>query len=130
MAEVPSTGITEILEIKLSQLKSEYLSVQQYGRSPNTGIPEILEIKLSQLKSESHAFTNKYPEAAAVIQVHIVLNDIEILARCTLAKVGESPKWTSIVNNAENRANFCKAVYGKPHFSTLYCMHTVTLNEL
>jgi hypothetical protein len=31
---------------------------------------------------------NKYPEAASVAQVHKVLSDIEILAKCTPAEVG------------------------------------------
>jgi cation transporter-like permease len=44
---------------------------------------------------------NKYTEAGSVVQqVHKVLNDIEILAGCTPAKVGESSEWTSIVNSA------------------------------
>jgi hypothetical protein len=43
---------------------------------------------LSSLKPESHAITNKYPEAVSVIQqVHKVTSDIEILAKCTLARV-------------------------------------------
>jgi hypothetical protein len=45
-------------------------------------------------------------------------------------KVGESFQWTSIVNSAENTANYCKAVDWKPHFSAVYCMYTVTLKEL
>jgi hypothetical protein len=32
------------------------------------------------------------------------------------------------VSSAENRANFCKAVDGKPFFSALYIMYAVTLN--
>jgi hypothetical protein len=74
----------------------------------------------------------KYPEAGSVVQqVHKVLNEIETLARCTPAKVGESPEWTTIMNSAEeNRTNFCKGLDGKPLFSTHYCMYTVTLNEL
>jgi hypothetical protein len=45
--------------------------------------------------------------------------------------VGESPEWTSIVNSAEeNRTNFSKYLDGKPLFSALYSMYTVTLNEL
>jgi hypothetical protein len=35
------------------------------------------------------------------------------------------------VNNAEeNTANFCKTLDGKPLFSALYDMYTVTLNEM
>jgi hypothetical protein len=34
---------------------------------------------------------NKYPEAASVVpQVHKVLNDIEIFAKCTPDKVGKA----------------------------------------
>jgi hypothetical protein len=74
---------------------------------------------------------NKYPEAASVVQqVHKVCNDIENLAGCTPDKVGERSEWTSIVNSTENRVNFCKALDGKPHFTPLYGMYTVTLNEL
>jgi hypothetical protein len=46
---------------------------------------------LSSLKSQCHDITNKYPEAASVMQqVHKVISDIEILAKCTPAKVGKS----------------------------------------
>jgi hypothetical protein len=45
--------------------------------------------------------------------------------------MGESSEWTSVVNSAEwNRANFCKALDGKPLFSALCDVYTVTLNEL
>jgi hypothetical protein len=45
--------------------------------------------------------------------------------------VGESTEWTSIVNGAEeNGANFCKGLDGKPLFSALYDMYTITLNGL
>jgi hypothetical protein len=75
---------------------------------------------------------SKYPEAAYIVQqVYKVLGDIEFLAGCTPAKVGESYEWTSIVNSAEeNRANICKAQDGKLLFGALSGMHTVTLNEL
>jgi hypothetical protein len=48
----------------------------------------------------------------------------------TSYKVGESSEWTSVVNSAENRANFCKNLDGKPLFSALYDINMVTLNEL
>jgi hypothetical protein len=108
------------------------LSVHQYGGSPSTGFRKYWRQELASLKSESHVFTNKYPEAAAVVQqVHNVLSDIEILSGCTSAKVGESSEWTSVVKRAEeNRANVCKAVDGKPLFNALYGMCAVALNEL
>jgi hypothetical protein len=88
--------------------------------------------KLSSLKSQCHDITNKYPEAASVVQqMYKLLSDIETLAKCTPAKVGESSEWTSIVSSAEeNRANFCKILKGKPLFSALYGIYTLTLNEL
>jgi hypothetical protein len=88
--------------------------------------------KLASLKSESHGTTNKYPEAAALVQqVYEVLSDTEILAGCTPATVRECSEWTTIVRSAEeNRANFCKAVHDKPLFIPLYGMYMVTLNEL
>jgi hypothetical protein len=64
----------------------------------------------------------KYWEAASVVhQVYKVLSDVENLAGCTPAKVGDSSERTSIANSAEeNRANFCKGLDGKPLFSALY----------
>jgi hypothetical protein len=48
--------------------------------------------KLASLKSQCRANTNKYSEAGSVVQVHKLLNDIEILAGCTPDKVGEVSK--------------------------------------
>jgi hypothetical protein len=73
----------------------------------------------------------KYPEADAVVQVHKILNDIEIFAGCTRPGVGESSEWTSNVNSArENRANFCKSLDREILFSALYGMYTGTLIEM
>jgi hypothetical protein len=48
---------------------------------PEPGFRKYWRQELSSLKSECHAITNKYPEAASVVQeVHKVLSDIEILA--------------------------------------------------
>jgi hypothetical protein len=77
--------------------------------SQNPGFWKYWRQALSSLKSESHVIKNKFPEAASIVQqVHKVISDIEILAKCTPARVGESSQWTTIVNNAENRAKFCK----------------------
>jgi hypothetical protein len=71
---------------------------------------------LISLKSGHHAITNKHTEAASVVQeVHKAPGDIENLAGCTLAKVGECSEWTTILNSAEeNRTNVCKNLDGKP----------------
>jgi hypothetical protein len=62
------------------------------------------------LKTECHAVTKKYQEIAFVVQqVYKVLTDIDNLAGCTQAKVGERSEWTSIVNSTEEkRANSVK----------------------
>jgi hypothetical protein len=88
---------------------------------PVPGFRKYWTQKLASLNSQCHAITNKYSEAGSVVQqVHKVLNDVEVLAGYTQAKVGESPKWTTIVNSAENRINFCEGLDGKPLFSVLY----------
>jgi hypothetical protein len=54
-----------------------------------------------------------------------------MLAGCTQTIRGESSEWPTIVNSAEvKRANFCKSLDGKPLFSALYGVYTVTLIEL
>jgi hypothetical protein len=88
--------------------------------------------KLASVKCECYAIMNRYPDAAYIVQeVYKVLSDIENLAGCTLAEVGEISEWTPVVNSVEeNRANFCKAVDGKLLFSALYVVYPVTLNEM
>jgi hypothetical protein len=54
------------------------------------GFPKYWREKLSWRKFQYHVITNKYIETASVVQVHKVISDIEILAECTPAKVGES----------------------------------------
>jgi hypothetical protein len=86
---------------------------------------------LTSLNSQCHAIAIKYPKPGTVVQVQKVLSDIEILAGCTPAEVGECSEWTSIVNSAkENRANFFKSLVGKLLFSVFYGMYMVTLIEL
>jgi hypothetical protein len=77
------------------------------------------------MKSECHAITNRYPEAASVLQqVYKALSDIEDLAGCTMAEVGESSEWAFVIN----RANYCKALGGKLLFNAFYAMYAVTVN--
>jgi hypothetical protein len=48
---------------------------------------------------------NKHPEAVSVVQqVHKILSNFENLSECTPDKVGESSKWTSIVNSGEDNS--------------------------
>jgi hypothetical protein len=67
------------------------LNVHQDGRCPVLGLRKYWIQKLASLKSECHAITNKYPEAASIVQlVYKILSDNENLARCTSAKVGKA----------------------------------------
>jgi hypothetical protein len=95
---------------------------------PKPGFQKYWRQALSLLKSESHARTNKYPEAVSVVQqVHKVISDTDILAKCTPARMGESSQWTTILKSAEeNRAKFCKFLDWKMLFSALYSMYKVT----
>jgi hypothetical protein len=82
---------------------------------PVQGFRKYWRQKLASPKSQCLAITNKYPEAASVVRLLNVLNDIEILAGYAPAKRRESSEWTSIVNRpAENGGNFCKDLDGKP----------------
>jgi hypothetical protein len=108
------------------------LSVHQDG---GLAIPEFRKYwsqRLASLEFVHHAITNKYPEAASVVQqVYTVLSGTENLAGCTQAKLTESSGWTCIVNCAgENTANFCKALDARAVLSVLCGMYVATLNEL
>jgi hypothetical protein len=75
-------------------------------------------------KPVCHAITNKYPEAGSVLQqIYKILNDIEILAGCTPAKVEERSEWTSFVNSVEENRS-------ESTFSALFGMCMVTLYEM
>lgn len=93
---------------------------------PVPGFRKYQTQKRAPTESEYHAITNKYPEAASVVQqICKIVGDIVNLAGCTAANAG-----TSIVNITENTANLCKAPDGKPLFGALYGMYAVTQNEL
>jgi hypothetical protein len=60
-----------------------------------------------------------------------LLGDSEDLVGQTPATVVESAEWAATVNVAEeNLVSYCKALNGKPLFSTLYGTYTVTFDEL
>jgi hypothetical protein len=107
------------------------LSVHQDGGHPSTGIQEILGTKAGTVKIRMACHHEQIPRSSFCSTTNEILNDTEILARCILAKVGESSEWISITNSAEeNRVNICEVLDGKPLYSTLYGMYAVTLNEL
>jgi hypothetical protein len=74
---------------------------------------------------------NKYPEAASVVKhVYKVFSDIEILAKCTPAKVRESSDWITIVSIAEENSKLLQNCRREAAFSALYGIYTLILNEL
>jgi hypothetical protein len=69
---------------------------------PEPGFRKYWRQEISWLKSECHATTNRYPEAASVVQqVHKMISDIENLGKCTPARVGEHSQWKTILKSAE-----------------------------
>jgi hypothetical protein len=86
----------------------------------------------ASLQSEYQVLLKQYPDADKQYRlVYSTICDIEDLAGCTPAAVGESTKWTEIVNTAEdNRANYCKVLYGKVLLSVLHGAYTVAVKEL
>jgi hypothetical protein len=83
------------------------------------------------LQSEYQVLIQQYPDADTRYRLlYKTVCNIDDVAGCTPAAVGESAKWTPVVNTAEdNRASNCKALSGKVLF-TLYGTYTVALNEL
>jgi hypothetical protein len=65
-------------------------------------------------ETEYQVLIKKYPDADPQYRLlYEAICNIEDLAGCTPAAVGESAEWTAIVNTAEdNRASYCKALSG------------------
>ena len=84
--------------------------------------------KRQTLKSQYQQPVGEFPEAEAQLkQLLQVLRDIEDVAGCTPAPVGDSEQWSSIVSETdENGQNYCQALTGKTLFSALYGTYTVT----
>jgi hypothetical protein len=99
---------------------------------PVTGYQAFRTDKRKTLKWEYQQLIGLSPDADAQLkQLYEVLCEIKDVAGYTLASVGESELWPSIVSAAEyNRQNFCKALIEKTMFSALYGTYTVTLQEL
>jgi hypothetical protein len=85
---------------------------------PVPAYQEFWAEKRSALQAEYKSIVNTHPDAAPCLQqLYKVLSDIEALAGCTPATVGESEEWAAIV------------MWGKPLYSALYGTYTVTLND-
>jgi hypothetical protein len=95
---------------------------------PVPGIRKCWRQKLAWLKTECHAITYKYAEAVSIVQqVNRVLNNIENLTAFAQARVRVRSQLSSV---EKNRGNCCGDIDGKPLFSYLYGIYTVTRNEL
>jgi hypothetical protein len=86
----------------------------------------------ASLQSEYQVLIKQYPDVDTQYRLlYKTVCNIEDVAGCTPAAVGESTEWTAIVNAAEdNRASDCKVLSGKILLSTLHGTYTVALNEL
>jgi hypothetical protein len=121
---------------ELRQKDKETLALQRaastMAKAPTPGYQAFWAKKCTALQSDYHAVKGQIPDGDAQYrQLFKVLCTIEDTARFTPAKLGESPEWATIVEAAEeNAAAFCKALSGKPLFSALHGLYTVTLGKL
>jgi hypothetical protein len=102
------------------------------GDVPVQGYQTFWTNKRSTLKSECQTLVKQYPDADAQLKLLLkLLGDVDDVAGHIPGSVERSAEWAAIVNAVEgNEANYCKAVHGKPLFSTLYSTYIVTLHEL
>jgi hypothetical protein len=102
------------------------------GTAPTPGFQAFWANKCTALQAEYQALRGQIPDGGAQYkQLFKLLCDIEDTASFAPGKIGESPEWASTVEAAEkNAATFCKALSGKPLFSALHGIYTVTLGEL
>jgi hypothetical protein len=100
--------------------------------APVPGYQAFWADRRASLQSEYQVLLKQHQDADKEYRlIYTTICDIEDLAGCTPAAVGESTQWTEVVNTAEgNRANYCKALSGKLLFSVLHGTYTVALKEL
>jgi hypothetical protein len=90
--------------------------------APVPGYQAFWADRRSSLKSEYQVLIKQFPHADSQYRLlYETICNIEDLAGCTPAAVGESAEWTAIVNTAEeNRASYFKALSGSVLFSALH----------
>jgi hypothetical protein len=100
--------------------------------APVPGYQAFWAERCASLKLEYQVLIKQYPDADPQYRLlYKAICNIEDVAGCTPAAVGESAGWTAIVNTAEdNRASYCKALFGSVLFSALHGAYTVALNDL
>jgi hypothetical protein len=88
--------------------------------------------KRQALKSQYQQLVDEFPDEDAQLKELLqALRDIEDVAGCTPASVGDSDKWTSIVSEADKTGqNYCQVLTGKNLFSALHGIYTVALLKL
>jgi hypothetical protein len=101
----------------------------------NAPSPEFLNLwsnLIESLRLEYENSKQQHPDADALMErVCVVFTAIARLARCTPASVGESPKWTLIVQNvAETTRNLHQLLKGKQLYSALYGVYIEVLHDL
>jgi hypothetical protein len=100
--------------------------------APVPGYQEFWAERRTSLQSEYQIFIKQYPDAETQYRLlYKTICNIEDVAGCTPAAVGESAEWTAIINASENNtASYCKTLTGKIFFSAVYGSYTFSLNEL
>jgi hypothetical protein len=95
--------------------------------APVPGYQAFWAEKRASLKSEYQVLIKQYPDADLQYRLlYKVICNIEDVAGCTPAAVGESAEWTA----EDNRASYCKALSDSVLFSALHGAYTVALNDL
>jgi hypothetical protein len=86
-----NSRLAQVVSVKFAARPRASAVLWTWVHTKKTDVPVAGFRKDWPQKLASHATTNKYSEAASVVQrVYKVLSDTENLARCTPAKVGEA----------------------------------------
>jgi hypothetical protein len=80
-----SIGEVELLQLVRISKRSEERSEFKMADLLVPRFRKYRKQKLISLKPECHAITNKYPEAASVLQVYSVISDIQNITRKALS---------------------------------------------
>jgi hypothetical protein len=106
----------------------EVCFLPKMAEDPVPGHQAFWAKKRASLQSDYHTHIEQYPKAVTQYrQLFKVLCTIEDVAGCTPISVGENAEWTAVVSTVkENRANYCKSISGRTHFSALYGTFTVS----
>jgi hypothetical protein len=83
--------------------------------TPVSGYQALWTDTCNKLKMEYQQLIGQFPDADAQLkQLVKVISDIEEMARYTLASMGESEQWSTVVSTVEeNRQNLCKVSMGR-----------------